>query len=549
MRSVFKNGAKRYFTIGQLLLLMAVLLSMFMPQSGLTFDGAKQVEFAVKKADQVGRDGAALWVTNLGDEDAKLTIGAKPFSSAVAQERLYTSEPIAGGKTVRLDDSLPAKLRRSDTLFIRSREEVATLLAPIDFAVNNSEFFSSSSRQADGQRNGVPKWVRELGAIGKTGNNVFYADGTGYAPVVKGKKDFDKRYVIGVGVAFTEPKSSAEFKLINKAGDTIKSVVLSSSAPVYWQGQFGEFVSGNYYYPRRIEMKVLSGTAQGFLSIKDPEAGEPLMLPIAPYAGEPSFEARRRGVVPVADESGLMAHSGRGGPRAEEESSAPGLCVHQGYAYFSNGVYDSRDTWYTYNVEGGPPNVCGTLHINRNGNNETTGSWLCTDGNGDGSRGPWRGSNNQTGQAIYIEWPNCNTTTGGDYKVDDGSNPVIWSDQTPGFGVPIPTSYDGGGSDTQWGTGFNFNSWSYIEATFREIKNIGTQYETSKYYNGSGYVATSEVRIPGTASPPAGGFSISWAVTPPPPGSHNSTDTYEWCVYSKDYFYECFECIYFYGPR
>lgn len=543
MRSVFKKSAKRYFTIGQLLLLVAVLFSLFVPQSGLTFEGVKQIEFAVKKTDQ----SAALWVTNLGAEDAKLTLGAKPFGSAVTKEKTFTSEAIPRGQTVRLDTALPPKLRGSDTLFIRSREEVATLLAPADFPVNSSEFYSS--RPANGQQQEVPKWVRELGAIGKSGNNVFYTDGTAYAPVVKGKGEFDKRYQIGVGVTFTEPKSSAEFKLVNKAGDTIKSVVLSSSAPVNWQGQFGEFVSGNYYYPSRVEMKVLSGTAQGFLSIKEGEAGQPLMLPLAPYAGEPSLEARRRGVVPAADESGLLAHAGRGGPKAEEESSAPAFCVHQGYAWFSNGVFDSRYSSYTYNVQGGPPNVCGTLHINRNGVDQSTGGWLCTDGNGDGSKGPWYGSTDQTGQGIYIEWPNCNTTTGGDYKVDDASDPNIWSNQTPGVGVSIPTEFSGGGSDTQWGSGFNFGSWSYIKATFREIKNIGTVYETSKYYNGSGYVATSPVEIWGTASPPAGGFSINWAVTPPPPGAHNSTDTYEWCVYSNDYFYTCFNCLYFYGPR
>ena len=542
MRSVFNKSAKRYFTIGQLLLLVAALLCMFVPQSGLTFDGGKQIEFTVKKTDQ----SAALWVTNLGAEDAKLTLGAKPFGSAVTKEKTFTSEAIPGGQTVRLDTALPPKLRGSDTLFIRSREEVATLLAPVDFPVDSSEFYTS--QQANGAQKEMPKWVRELGAIGKSGNNVFYTDGTAYAPVVKGKKEFDKRYRIGVGVTFTEPKSSAEFKLVNKAGDTIKSVVLSSSAPVNWQGQFGEFVSGNYYYPSRVEMKVLSGTAQGFLSIKEGEAGQPLMLPLAPYAGEPSLEARRRGVVP-ADETGLLAHSGKGGPRAEEETSAPAFCVHQGYAWFSNGVFDSRYTSYTYNVQGGPPNVCGTLHINRNGVDQQTGGWLCTDGNGDGSKGPWYGSTDQTGQGIYIEWPNCNTTTGGDYKVDDASDPVIWSNQNPGFGVAIPSEFSGGGSDTQWGSGFNFGSWSYIKATFREIKNINTPYETSTYYNGSGYVAGSAVDIYGTASPPAGGFSINWAVTPPPPGSHNSTDTYEWCVYSKDLFYTCFNCIYFYGPR
>lgn len=39
----------------------------------------------------------------------------------------------------------------------------------------------------------------------------------------------------------------------------------------------------------------------------------------------------------------------------EEESSLTTQCGYEGYAYFSNGVYDSRHTSYTYNVFGGPP--------------------------------------------------------------------------------------------------------------------------------------------------------------------------------------------------
>jgi len=519
---------------------------MLLPRSGFTFDGVKQIEVPVKNPRQIGPDGSALWVTNLGVHDTKLTVGPKPFDATVGQEGLYASEVIAGGKTVRIDESLPVNFRGSDTLFIRSREEVATLIAPVDFRVEGSEFYSSPSRQADGKLQPVPKWVRELGAIGKTGNNVFDADATGYAPAVKGQTEFDKRYVFGAGVALTKRNSSAEFKLIGRAGQTIKSLVLSSSTPVYWQAELGEFITGTDDYPSRIEMKVLTGTAQGFLSIKDGESGEALLLPIAPLVGDVSLQAESGDEGPIA-ESSLSAHSGIGGPRLEEESSLPVQSGSGGYAYFSNGVYDSRYTSYTYNVYGAPPNVCGTLHIVRNGVSEITGGWICTNGSGQATKGPWTGSKNQTGQSIYIEWPNGTTTVGGDYKIDDASDPSIWSIQTPGISVPIPTQFNGSGSDVQWGSGFKFGSsgWSSILATFRQIKSDGT----SRYYNGSGYSSTSRVYFGGTSSPPAGGFNISWAVTPPPSSVHNSTDTYEWCVYSNDYFYSCFNCLYFYGPR
>lgn len=539
MQSVFGKRAKRNLTLGWLLLLTPVFFSLFLVRSGFTSSDVKQIEVTV--------NGAALWATNLGAHDTKLTVGTKPVASTVAEDGLYN---VAAGKTVRIDDSLPPDLQNGKPLFIRSHEEVATLIAPVDFPIHDSEFYSSPSRQPDGNLGETPKWVIELEAIGTTGNNVFKSDETGYAPAVKGQSDFDKNYVFGVDVALQKSNSSAEFKLIGRAGQELKSLVLSSSTRVYWQSRLGEFISGTDGYPSRIEMRVLKGTAQGFLSIKNDESGELTWLPIAPFAGAGSLQAQ-------SDNDGLMAaeennrarHFRRGGPMLEEASSLPLQGGSGGYAYFTNGVYDSRYTSYSYIVDGAPPNVCGELHIIRNGNTEVTPNWICTDSSGHASKGPWTGSKDQTGQNIYIKWPNGTQTVGGDYKVDDGSDPSILSNQTPGFGVPIPTSFNGSGSDVPWGTGFNFNLGppygSYLYATFRQIQANGSV----KYYNGQGYISDSEVKINGNASPPAGGFNISWSVTAPPSSAHNSTDTYEWCVYSKDRFYPCFNCLYFYGPR
>lgn len=541
MRSVFSGSVKRNFMMVQLFLMTAVLFSLFLPRSGFTYDGVKQVELALKNP-----GGLALWVTNLGSENTKLTVGNRPFDPGVAQERLHASD-IAAGKTLRLDNSLPPTFRGSDMLFIRSQEDVGTLMAPVDFAVSKSEFFSAPARHENGKPQAVPKWVRELGAIGKTGNNVFDAGATAYAPAVKGQTELDKSYVFGVGVALTKAQSSVEFKLISRAGKTLKSLVLSSSKPVFWQGPLGEFASGTYDYPSRIEMKVLAGTAQGFLSIKDADSGEVTPLPIAPFAGENSLADQAGDEV---EESSFSTEPGTGGPMLREESSVvPAQSGSGGYAYFSNGIFDSRFTSYTYNVYSGPPNVCGTLHIVRylpwnNGQSETAPNWICTNASGQATKGPWTPSTDQTGQSIYIQWPNGSTTVGGDYKVDDVSDPTIWSNQNPGVGVPIPTQFNGAASDPKWGSGFNFgfNGWSSITATFQNVT-------TSRYYNGQGYIATFPVHVFGTSSPFAGGFNISWSVTPPPQSSQNSYDTYEWCVYINDYFYSAFQCLYFYGPR
>jgi hypothetical protein len=116
--------------VGQFFLLTAVLFSMFMPRSGFTFDGVKQVELAVKNPGQIGPNGSALWVTNLGVDNTKLIVGNRPFDSTVAQEGLHASQVIAGGKTVRLDDSLPATFRGSDMLFMRSQGRCSDAYRP-----------------------------------------------------------------------------------------------------------------------------------------------------------------------------------------------------------------------------------------------------------------------------------------------------------------------------------------------------------------------------------------------------------------------------------
>jgi len=216
-----------------------------------------------------------------------------------------------------------------------------------------------------------------------------------------------------------------------------------------------------------------------------------------------------------------------------------------GNAYFSNGVYNKRYDSYTYNVYSAPANVCGTLYIVRNGVLEVTPNWICTDAYGGATKGPWTVANgqNQTGENIYIQWPNGCTTTGGDYKVDDGSEPTIDINQSGGFGVPIPSQFDGTASDTAYGSGFNFNpgGWSTITATFQNLS-------TGLYYNGHNYIHYGPGSIPGTASP-LQGFNIAWSVTPPPQSAHNSSDDYRWCVSTKDYFYPISKCIDFYGPR
>lgn len=126
-----------------------------------------------------------------------------------------------------------------------------------------------------------------------------------------------------------------------------------------------------------------------------------------------------------------------------------------GSAHFTNGPYDWPYNSFFYVVDGGPPNMSGTLYSYRNGSQLISPSWIQTDSNGDATKGPWTGSSNQTDENLYILWADGSRTTGGDYHVSDATPPAIASNQSGGSGVPIPTSFDGTASDAQWGTGFD----------------------------------------------------------------------------------------------
>jgi len=490
--------------------LVVVLLGLaaWRPQNGSTAGGAGQVELSIKAGDRIA-DNSVVWVKNLSARSTRLVASV---NSNLAQEILRTSKLVAADKTERLDESLPAALQLNDELVVRSDEQVAVTIAPRDFSIDGSEYYHPEQQQQTLQLPEAPPWVSELGGIGKTRANVLRAGSIGYAPVVKGQSEMNERYDFGIGIALTKPNSSIEIRLLNNKGGLIESVVLASSTTLEWRAELGEFISGAENFPNRVEIAGLAGRAQGFLSIKDAGSGQTTILPIT--------QKERRGSI-------------------QTESGGDG-----GYAYFTNGIYDSRYTSYSYVIYGAPANVCGTLHIIRNGVEQVpTPGWVCTDAYGGATKGPWTPSTDQTGQSIYIQWPDGSRTSGGDYKVDDVSDPRIWINQSGGVGVPIPTAFDGGASDTQWGSGFNFADWSTLSATFYDVS-------TNKYYNGQGYNSVANpVYFYGSVSPPAGGFNIFWSVTPPPSGAHNSTDTYEWCVMSKDRFYPCSKCIDFVGPR
>jgi hypothetical protein len=60
-----------------------------------------------------------------------------------------------------------------------------------------------------------------------------------------------------------------------------------------------------------------------------------------------------------------------------------------GTAYFSNTINWSQTPDLYFTVIGAPPSVCGDLVTTRNGSLLVGQDWICTDANGNVTRGPW----------------------------------------------------------------------------------------------------------------------------------------------------------------
>jgi len=208
-----------------------------------------------------------------------------------------------------------------------------------------------------------------------------------------------------------------------------------------------------------------------------------------------------------------------------------------GTASFTNGPYDWINSTFYYSVTGAPANVCGTLHTFRNGSQLDSPSWICTNGSGNATMGPYSGSSNQTDENINIEWPDGSRTTGATHHISDASAPTISISTYTGG------SFNGSASDVQWGTGFDFGpvGWSSITTTFQDLN-------TGKFYDASGGYNSNTQSDWGGSPSPYFGFSISWSATPPPSSAHDPTHSYRWCVWTYDFFYKSnIACVGFTG--
>jgi len=222
-------------------------------------------------------------------------------------------------------------------------------------------------------------------------------------------------------------------------------------------------------------------------------------------------------------------------------SFAQGACSPTGPSVGS-GSYNHIINWQLtgdlyFNINHASPNVCGALVITRNGGSpQCTPGWICTDANGNATKGPWTWAgqtSDETATNVHINWSDGTTTyaTTNHYWDKTCPTPTI----TSPIGKP-PTSFSGTGDDGNWGAGFG--SWSKVKLQFKNNT-------TGLYWNPStddydlpsppdlnGSITSGSGTIgPGTSDSPS--YHMTWS-TGTIPSIHQLGNSYTWTVTLKE---------------
>jgi hypothetical protein len=220
----------------------------------------------------------------------------------------------------------------------------------------------------------------------------------------------------------------------------------------------------------------------------------------------------------------------------------PGLALAaNGTGFFSAPVNWSTTGDLYYTVAGGPPNTCGDLFTLRNGSYLYTSSWICTDGNGNATNGPWTWAStpgNQTDKGAKIVWPDGSSTTTSDHIWDKTCHTIT---RTSASGAP-PTAFAGRADDGTWAAGFNPN-WTQAGGYFLDK-------DTNLYWKPgmTGYTFTGYYfvfpDVTGWPLPGDTSLTIYWNYPQVPPASaHISGHHYAWVLGIDDGDGNCFPNI------
>lgn len=197
-----------------------------------------------------------------------------------------------------------------------------------------------------------------------------------------------------------------------------------------------------------------------------------------------------------------------------------------GDAYFNNDITWWHNSPLYFSVAGAPANTCGDLYAKRNGDTgfdlEAVG-WICTDGSGNATKGPWYWYNqadDETGEA-YIDWGNCNS-------------PIathIWDKGWPTASVtscnPYPPSatFSGTATDDTWGAGFD-SDWAICEGEFKNLTTGKWWNPATQAYDATGFTVVT-CACSGMPS-----MNITWSCSVP--GSHATGNEYLWSGWVYD---------------
>lgn len=362
-------------------------------------------------------------------------------------------------------------------LQLRSSAHMLVIQAGNDFDSGSLEIQRNASAQPAQAgaklltRFGRPEWTRELIANGPTVRH-------GATGTVTVKSD-DPTARVEVAVEFVAPHSSVRIRQLDTLGNEVTSVVASASKPVRWRASLGP-VNGE----SRIELQTLRGESQGTAA-----------------AVVEGAAAERSPVAPAAKSGGL--------------------------GEFTPDINWQRSPNLYFTVTGGPANLCGTLYVSRNyGSYVPTANWICTDGSGNATKGPWTWAS-QSGDEIaygYIIWSN-NSSTNTAVHIWDKTGPSATI--TSPVSSPVPTSFYGTGSDGGYGAGFS-SSWGSSCSNYFYDETMDNYWDpyTNQYIN-----AYFPVHVGCTISGMPS-HSVSWSQSQIPPGyAHVSGRCYEWAVF------------------
>jgi hypothetical protein len=204
-----------------------------------------------------------------------------------------------------------------------------------------------------------------------------------------------------------------------------------------------------------------------------------------------------------------------------------------GQGYFSSDINWSQTPALYYSVAGAPPFTCGDLVTTRNGSSLRASNWICTDGNGNATKGPWTWTNtpgDQTDRGAHIEWSNGTSTTSKDH-IWDKTCPTLYLSATSG--AP-PTSFKGTATDGNWGAGF-LSPGTSVTLEFYNATNMLWYDPSTNLYNHNFSAPTITATLTGLGIFTSPSYNMSWnASSVPAASTHTHGETYHWIATLHD---------------